>query len=60
MLVWLKFCVAGDAADGSVVNVEEPGDICGRAAYVQHGEHLGLLLGRELGLSSAVAALGAC
>jgi len=42
------------------VNAEEPRDVCGRTACVQHGEHFGLLLGRELGLPAAVAALGAC
>jgi hypothetical protein len=40
------------------MDAEEPGDVCGRAACVQHGEDLGLLLRRELGLPAAVAALG--
>jgi hypothetical protein len=42
------------------MDAEEPGDVRCRAACVQHGEDLGLLLGRELGLPAAVAALGAC
>ena len=50
---------AGDTADGCSVDAEEPRDVCGRAACVQHGEHFGLLLGGELGLPPAVAALGA-
>ncbi len=41
-------------------NTEKPGDICGRAPCVQHGEHFGLLLGGALGLPAVVAALGAC
>ena len=48
---------AGDTADGCSVDAEEPRDVCGRAACVQHGEHFGLLLGGELGLPPAVAAL---
>ena len=40
------------------MDAEEPGDVRCRAACVQHGEDLGLLLGRELGLPAAAAALG--
>jgi hypothetical protein len=42
------------------VDAKEPGDVCGRTVCIQHGENFGLLLGRELGLLAAVAALGAC
>ena len=49
-----------DAADAGAVNAKEAGDVCGRAACVQHGEDCGLLLGRELGLAPAATALGAC
>jgi len=42
------------------MDAKEPGDVCGRTACIQHGEHFGLLLGGELGLPGAVTALGAC
>ena len=45
---------ADDAADGGAVNAEQPGDVGSGAARVQHGEHFGLLLGRELELSPAM------
>ena len=48
---------AGHPADGCAVGAEQPGDVCGRAACVQHGEHFGLLLGGEFGLPAAVATL---
>jgi hypothetical protein len=50
---------AGNTADGCPVNTKESGNICGGAPCVEHGEHLGLLLGGELWLSAAAATLGA-
>ena len=42
------------------MDTKQPCHVNGRAARVQHGEHLGLLLRREFGLPPAPPTLGAC